>query len=132
MECSRVIQWIQSVSSSGGRSLQIAKKPDPVMPRSCIPVTSLFATSKSARDTSARLIRRLTKLLLLPLCRPNSNPRGDFEGFRRVTQEGLVVGRFTGRPDSLCWPAGALGSMEWLYGEQPGLGRTFAKRPANP
>jgi 2-polyprenyl-6-methoxyphenol hydroxylase-like FAD-dependent oxidoreductase len=26
----------------------------------------------------------------------------------------------------------ALGSMEWLYGEQPGLGRTFAKRPANP
>jgi len=26
----------------------------------------------------------------------------------------------------------ALGSMEWLYGEQPGLGRTFAKRPAHP
>jgi len=28
--------------------------------------------------------------------------------------------------------ADALASMEWLYGEQPGLGRTFAKRPANP
>jgi 3-hydroxybenzoate 6-monooxygenase len=27
--------------------------------------------------------------------------------------------------------ADALRSMEWLYGEQPGLGRTFAKRPAS-
>jgi salicylate hydroxylase len=27
--------------------------------------------------------------------------------------------------------ADALSSMEWLYGEQPGLGRTFAERPAN-
>jgi 3-hydroxybenzoate 6-monooxygenase len=28
--------------------------------------------------------------------------------------------------------AEALDSMEWLYGEQPGLGRTFVQRPANP
>jgi 3-hydroxybenzoate 6-monooxygenase len=27
--------------------------------------------------------------------------------------------------------ADALGSMEWLYGEQPGLGRTFARRSPN-
>jgi 3-hydroxybenzoate 6-monooxygenase len=27
--------------------------------------------------------------------------------------------------------ADGLASMEWLYGEQPGLGRTFARRPAN-
>ncbi len=28
--------------------------------------------------------------------------------------------------------AQALESMDWLYGEQPGLGRSFARRPANP